>query len=41
MTDIELFEILLKNYDGKMPIEDYIKKLTKIINEVYYQLKNQ
>ena len=41
MTDYELFEILFKNYDGKISIEDYVKKLKNIVNEVYYQLKNQ
>jgi hypothetical protein len=41
MTDWQIFEMLMKNYDGKIPVEEYIEKLKNIVNEVYYQLKNQ
>lgn len=40
MTDWQLFEMLLKNYDGKISIEDYVKKLKNMIKEVKNQLKN-
>lgn len=41
MSDNELFKILFDNYDSSISVEEYFKNINKILNEVYYQLKNK
>lgn len=41
MSDNELFKILFDNYNSSISVEEYFKNINKILNEVYYQLKNK
>jgi hypothetical protein len=41
MSDSEIFKIFFNEYDEKETVEEYIQKLKKILNEVYYHLKNR